>query len=637
MKNIFLFVFALFVAVAGKAQTYTTTTPITGLSYPVAFTFTPDGRYLVTEKGGIIKIFNPDGSSIGNFYNLTDSTFNDFERGLLGIEVDPDFANNHYVYAYYNHRYPNNSSGNTQQKLRVVRFTEVNNVGTNPTLILNITPGYSLAGNHVGGNLHFRPSEPGKLYITIGELAVSSNAQLLTNPYGKFLRINKDGSIPTDNPFYDDGNPATGNDDRIWTYGHRNPFDFCFSPVNDSLYSSENGQNTWDEMNIVTHGKNYGWNTCEGDYLIGSTTSPCTNANYTNPIETWASPLPAVTGIVHYTGCIMPELANHILVADNDYGRIYNITLGNAPAYDVVTSRVQILDLDGLTTLRQGADGYIYALNGGYAPAGKIYRIGPTNPATPPSANIILGIVPYEVCAGSPFTMMAASGSGNLTYEFTLTNGDNIYQVSTDSEQGVVSPQQPGVYDLILVTSNGCITDTDTVISYLTVFAPPTFTVNSTDAVQGGVNGTAWLSNVSNASVITWYDSNNNAISQNDSINNLTPGTYTVTVTNGGVTQPCSVTDTVTIQLLNGIPELTLQGLKIYPNPANDRLFVDLNSVKGKALNAQVYNSVGSLVMSPVVNAESIAGIDIASLPTGMYYIRIATANSIYSAKWTKQ
>lgn len=363
---------------------FTTTPIISGLQYPVAFDWMPNGNYLITLKGGSgfpatnakIQVYSSAGVFLNTFYDLTDSVNADFERGLLGICVDPNFATNHYVYAYYNHNF------NSDERIRIVRFTEAGNIGTNPVLVLDIDVSNSIPGNHVGGNIRMHVSEPDKLYFTIGELASSTNAQLLTNPYGKVLRINSDGSIPTDNPFYDDGNPLAGTDDRIWSYGHRNPFDLCFSPVNDSLYSSENGANTWDEANFISKGDNYGWNPCEGNFLNGSTVNPCTNPNYTNPMTQWASPLPAVTGIMIYSGTVIPQFNTHMLVADNDNGRIYDCTLGNPPLYNTVTSNVIWMDLvtasGGLTTLKQGTDGCVYAMKGGYTTTGIIYRVCPS-------------------------------------------------------------------------------------------------------------------------------------------------------------------------------------------------------------------------------------------------------------------
>lgn len=390
MKKLLLALFALITLSTGKMMAqYTVTTLLSSLSNPVAFDFTPNyDRIFLTQKGGVsgmavdaqIKVYNISGTYIGIFYDLTDSVNSDFERGLLGIALDPDFTNNHYVYVYYNHLYGGD------ERIRIIRLTENNNVGSNPTIIFDLDVSESIAGNHVGGNLHFRPSDPNSIYFTIGDLAYQQTnqslnyAQMLNKPFGKFLRISKTGMnvIPTDNPFYDDGDPNVGNCDYIWTYGHRNAFDFCFSPVSDSLYSSENGLNTWDETNMIHKGRNYGWNTCEGNYLNGSTTTPCSISNSVLPIEDWGAPLPAVTGILYYTGQVMPEFDNHLLVADNDYARIYDITLGNAPVYDQFVSRTTWQDLTGgFTTLREGSEGCVYVMEGGYTTNGKIKKICP--------------------------------------------------------------------------------------------------------------------------------------------------------------------------------------------------------------------------------------------------------------------
>ncbi len=411
------------------SQIYTTTTVITGLDYPVAFDFLPDNRIILTQKGGTsgmatdarIRIYNANFTYIGVFYDLTDSCYSDFERGLLGIAVDPDFTNNHYIYCYYIHLF------NNSQRIRIVRFTEANNVGTNPQIVfdLDITS-YNIAGNHVAGNIHFRPSDPNHLYFTIGDLAYQqTNATLnyankLTKPFGKVLRIGKDPitvgmptydvhsiggfgcNVPTDNPYYDDGNPLTGNCDIIWSYGHRNPFDFCFSPVNDSMYVAENGLNAWDEVNIIHRGGNYGWATCEGDYMNSSNTVLCNLPGSILPIQEWGAPVPALTGILYYTGPTMPEFDNHLLVADNNYARIYDLTLGHSPAYDTVLTRTQWQDLpNGLTTLKQGTDGCVYAMTGGYVTNGNIKRICPQGLGT---GNYVNPYFSLQQSEPNPFT-----------------------------------------------------------------------------------------------------------------------------------------------------------------------------------------------------------------------------------------
>ncbi|MCX6295590.1 MAG: PQQ-dependent sugar dehydrogenase [Bacteroidetes bacterium] len=373
---------------------YTQTDVITGLQYPVDFDWTPDGKYYVTQKGGTttgscanakILVYNSAGALLSTFCDLTDSVICGGERGLLGIAIDPNFVTNHFVYAFYVHK------AGTINEIRVVRWMEVANVGTNFTVILRLnlnTLGFAIQQYHYSGIIRFRPSQPDKLYVLVGEMyhnqtdtvATHNFGQMKNVPYGKILRINTDGSIPTDNPFYDDGNPATGNDDRIWSYGHRNMFGLCVNPVTDSLYEAENGLTTWDEFNIIHKGGNYGWNTCEGNFFNSSTTIPCPLVGSVLPLTTWGAPLPSVTGCMYYNGSAMSEFDNHILVGDNDYGIIYDLTMGNAPAYDIVTSKVAFADVvtapAGLTTLRQGqSDGCIYAMKGGYTTSGTIFKI----------------------------------------------------------------------------------------------------------------------------------------------------------------------------------------------------------------------------------------------------------------------
>lgn len=417
MKRLILFVTTAFLAASGLNAQYTTTQLCTGLQMSVAFDVAPDGRFFITQKGdgstpatpgtATIRVHNATGAFIGTFYDLSDSVNSDFERGLLGITLDPNYASNQYVYVYYNHIY------NNDERIRIVRFTDVNNVGTNPTVIFDLDVANNINGNHVGGNLHFRPSDSTHIYFTIGDLAYQQQnstlnyANKLTNPYGKFLRIGKDpvpagynvyGSgtmgcnVPTDNPYYDDGLPMSTNCDIIWSYGHRNAFDFCFSPTTDSMYASENGLNSWDEMNMIHKGGFYGWADCEGFYANSSTSTMCATPDI-DPIEDWGSP-PALTGILFYSSQVMPEFDNHVLVADNDFARIYDITLGNAPVYDQFVSRVQWQDLpQGLTTLKQSSDGCVLAMRGGYTTTGLINRICPTGLGTPEFAyqNFYLG------------------------------------------------------------------------------------------------------------------------------------------------------------------------------------------------------------------------------------------------------
>lgn len=454
MKKLFTLICLTLGLFKVEAQ-YTQTSIITGLDYPVCLAIAPDDRYFISLKGGsgasapanaTLMTYNADGTVQGTLWDFTDSVEVYFERGVLGVAVDPDFTTNHFVYVFYNHYI-------SSDRIRVMRFTETNGVGSNPTIVFDIADPHS-AGNHTGGNIHFGPD--GKLYISIGDRATQSNSQDITNnPFGKILRLNSDGTIPTNNPFYDDGNPAVGNDDRIWSYGHRNAFDFTFSTVNDSLYSSENGLNTWDEVNMIHKGGNYGWPTCEGFFNQGSTTTPCSNASSVLPLDDWNAPLPAVTGIVVYDHTLMPEFTNHLLVVDYEGVDITDFTLGNAPAYDVVSARSTVaITLSGLTDIEVGNEGCLYVIEGGYTPNGKLKRICPTGMSIGENDNIQFTVFPNP-STGS-FTLQISNDLVNGNMTVSDISGRAIHTQILNSLTSTVQLEKisKGIY-LVEITKNG--------------------------------------------------------------------------------------------------------------------------------------------------------------------------------------
>jgi Secretion system C-terminal sorting domain len=245
--------------------------------------------------------------------------------------------------------------------------------------------------------------------------------------------------------------------------------------------------------------------------------------------------------------------------------------------------------------------------------------------------------VPYEGCVGEPFQALAGAGAGNASYEFTLMGPNSTQTVTSTTTEATVTPTEVGVHDLMLVTSNGCTTASAQVSGYLTVFAEPVFTLNTANAVQGGALGSAFLSGVSNVNSITWLDANNQPLSANDTILNLPAGNYNVVVTNGDISNACTTTQTFIIDLTNGVDELAALGVKLYPNPANNKLFIDFTGKNLNALNAQVYNSTGALVLSQSLNGNALAEVDVATLPTGIYYLRIAAGNKLFATTWMKE
>lgn len=197
------------------------------LDTPWAIDFLPDGRMIFTERPGRVNVL--DNGSIAVVGNIKVSEIS--ESGLLGIAVDPEFDRNNFVYLYYTFE-----EGN-----RVSRFV-LNYELEDEVILLDNIPN---ARFHDGGRIKFGPD--GMLYITTGDATIPSSAQDTNSLAGKILRMEKDGSVPSDNPF--------GN--YVYSYGHRNPQGIAWH--NGELYSAEHGPQRNDEVNLIVKGGNYGW------------------------------------------------------------------------------------------------------------------------------------------------------------------------------------------------------------------------------------------------------------------------------------------------------------------------------------------------------------------------------------------
>lgn len=229
-----------------------------GISNPTAMAFAPDGRIFVAQKTGELRVIQ-DGKLLSRPFLKVNPDANG-ERGLLGIAFDPGFRKNGYVYIYYTARKPKVHN-------RISRFTAVRSASGkrgsvakagSQRVILNLN-NLSSAANHNGGAIHF--GKDGKLYAAVGENARQENSQTLRNLLGKMLRINKNGSIPKDNPFY---GKAKGKNKAIWAFGLRNPYTFAVQPGSGKIYINDVGQKTWEEINRGVKGANYGWPKYEG-------------------------------------------------------------------------------------------------------------------------------------------------------------------------------------------------------------------------------------------------------------------------------------------------------------------------------------------------------------------------------------
>ncbi len=233
---------------------------ISGLNNATAFVQAPDGRFFIAEQDGRIRI----ASASGQFQALPLINLNvdsSGERGLIGITLDPDFPASNWLYVHYTR--PSGRGNN-----RVARYP-YNDLLLGAEDRLIDLPDLSNATNHNGGAIHF--GADGKLYIGVGDNADSSHSPDLSTPFGKLLRINANGSIPNDNPYF---SSQSGVARAIWASGLRNPFTFAVEPGTGRIFINDVGAATWEEINLGTPGADYGWPATEGPTNAAGVTAP---------------------------------------------------------------------------------------------------------------------------------------------------------------------------------------------------------------------------------------------------------------------------------------------------------------------------------------------------------------------------
>lgn len=330
-----------------------TETTVTGFTNPTAMEIAPDGRIFVCQQGGSLRVIKNGVLLATPFITLNVDPSG--ERGLLGIAFDPNFASNHFLYLYY-------TVPSTPRHNRVSRFTANGDVvvAGSEVIILELD-NLGSATNHNGGAIHFGPD--GKLYVAVGENATAPNSQTLANRLGKVLRINSDGSIPTDNPFF---NVASGNNRSIWALGLRNPFTFAFQPGSGRLFINDVGQDTWEEINDGIAGSNYGWPTTEG---------VTSNPAFRSPLFAYSHGFSATTGCAIAGGAFYNPAAvqfpqnflGKYFFADlcSNWIRTFDPGTGSATAF--ATNVPTPVDL------KVGADGSLYYLaRGGGGIVGRV-------------------------------------------------------------------------------------------------------------------------------------------------------------------------------------------------------------------------------------------------------------------------
>jgi glucose/arabinose dehydrogenase len=279
-----------------------------GLNFPWEILWGKDDYIWMTERGGRVSKIDPrDGNTLFSF--TIPDVFAQGEGGLLGMVQHPDFQSNGQFYVVYNY---NRSNVYTE---KVVRYTYSNNTATNPTIIIDNIPA---AGIHNGSRLLITSEASPKLLVTTGDannIALVQNRQSLA---GKVLRLNLDGSIPSDNPVA--GSP-------IWTLGHRNPQGLV--QVGNNIFSTEHGSNIEDEINIIERNRNYGWPSVSGPCDNTAETNSCNENNVKVPVWSTGNSTIAVCGLDYYTSDRIPQWKNSLLMATLKDATLYQLQLGS--------------------------------------------------------------------------------------------------------------------------------------------------------------------------------------------------------------------------------------------------------------------------------------------------------------------
>jgi len=323
---------------------------LSNLNFPVGLALASDGRVFFNERlTGAIRIIDQQWQLVNSpFCRLTVQTSG--EQGLLGLALDPNFASNRFVYVYY--------TAGSPLRNRVVRYTESSGTCTNETVILDDIPASSI---HNAGIIQFGPD--GKLYVVTGDAANTATSQSLTSLAGKILRLNPDGTVPSDNPFVSNANI---NAKKVYALGIRNSYGFTFHGHTGHLWQTENGPGDSDEINRIVSGGNYGWPTVRG--IAG-------NPNFLDPIVSY-TPTIAPTGIIaipHDSAVYPVAYRNNLLFTAWNDGRIRRIVLSGANLTQLGTSSSAYNGGNGgLLSMMLGADGYVYVSN-----ASTIYRVVP--------------------------------------------------------------------------------------------------------------------------------------------------------------------------------------------------------------------------------------------------------------------
>lgn len=332
-----------------------------GLEHPWGLEFLPDGRMIVTERPGRLRIVAPDGH-LSEPLSGVPRVFAEGQGGLLDVALSPSFAEDGMVYLSFSE--PGQGGAAT-----AVARGKLGERGLEGTQVIWRQRPKVDGPNHWGSRLVFRPD--GTLFVTLGErFSYRNRAQDLSTTLGKIVRINPDGTIPRDNPFVG----REGALPEIWSYGHRNVQAAALEPGTDRLWTVEHGARGGDELNHPEAGKNYGWPviTYGIDYSGAKIGEGVAKAGMEQPVYFW-DPVIAPSGMVFYTGDRYPGWKGSVFVGSLTPGLLVRLVLRDGK---VAHEERYLGELgERIRDVRQGPDGLLYLITDN--PEGRILELVP--------------------------------------------------------------------------------------------------------------------------------------------------------------------------------------------------------------------------------------------------------------------
>ncbi len=340
--------FATFIHAEQPKVPFTVEVLTSGLDHPWSMAFLPDGRIMIAERAGRLRIVMADGSpsepTISGLPNLLARD----QGGLLGIALDPDFARNQQLYFSYAEQ-QGNVAGTA-----VARAKLVGNQLKNVQVIFRQLP-KTEGTKHFGSRLVVAPN--GNLFVTLGDrFTYMDQAQHLDNHIGKLIRIRKDGSVPTDNPFAKHSVAKP----EIWSYGHRHIQGAAIHPGTGVLWIHEHGPRGGDEINIPLPGKNYGWPLASYGmhYSMEPIKDEHAEQGFEEPIYYW-NPAIAPSGMMFYRGNLFPEWKGNLFIGSLVGRHLVRLVVDSN---QVISEEKLLMNQARIRDVAEGPDGAIYLL-----------------------------------------------------------------------------------------------------------------------------------------------------------------------------------------------------------------------------------------------------------------------------------